>query len=228
MNKIGIYEISSEIGRGGMAVVYKGLQTSLDRPVAVKLLSQKVAGNKEIVERFNRESLIIARLIHPNIIHVIDRGITEEGSPFFIMDFVEGTTLAKIMKQGSLTAKRKFDLIIQVCKGLAYAHKNGVVHRDVKPANILIDAERNAILTDFGIAQFYRNGDGKDKLTKDGLILGTPSYMSPEQETGSGEVTAESDIYSLGVIMYEMFTGLKPLGNFKPPGDPIYRHWWMK
>ncbi|MBN4054376.1 serine/threonine protein kinase [Nitrospira defluvii] len=219
MKKIGNYDIIAEIGKGGMSVVYKGLQASLNRPVAIKLLSKKVSGNKEIVERFNRESLIIARLMHPNIIHVIDRGITEEGAPFFIMDFVEGTTLAEILEKNSLASNRKFDLIIQICKGLSYAHKNGVVHRDIKPANILIDVEGNAILTDFGIARFSKNGDGKDKLTREGSILGTPSYMSPEQKTGLGEVTAESDLYSLGVIMYEMFTGSNPLGHFKPPSE---------
>ncbi len=221
MKKIGNYEITGELGRGGMAIVYKGLQASLNRPVAVKLLSQRVAGNKEIVERFNRESLIIARLMHPNIIHVIDRGITEEGRPFFIMDLVKGTTLSKVIKAGSPPLSKKYDLVIQICKGLSYAHKNGVIHRDIKPANILIDVEGHALITDFGIAQFYGQGRKKAEHTREGLVLGTPSYMSPEQKAGSKEVGAASDLYSLGVIMYEFFTGSKPMGYFKRPSELV-------
>ncbi len=219
VKQVGDYEIIGEIGHGGMAVVYKGLQASLNRPVAIKVLSQKVSKNKEIVERFNRESLIIARLEHPNIIHVIDRGLTEEGEPYFVMNLVEGMTLSKWMKGPVMPLTKKFDLIIQICKGLSYAHKNGVIHRDIKPANILIDLEENALLTDFGIAQFYGQDTGEDQLTQDGAVLGTISYMSPEQKLGSKDVTAASDIYSMGVIMYEMITGAKPLGHFKRPSE---------
>lgn len=219
IKRIGSYEIIGEIGHGGMAVVYKGFQASLNRPVAIKVLSQKVSNNKEIVERFNRESLIIARLEHPNIIHVIDRGLTEEGEPYFVMNLVEGTTLSKWMKGPVMPLTKKFDLIIQICKGLSYAHKNGVIHRDIKPANILIDLEENALLTDFGIAQFYNQDTGEEQLTQDGVVLGTISYMSPEQKLGSKNVTAASDIYSMGVIIYEMITGTKPLGHFKRPSE---------
>lgn len=219
--KIGNYEITGVVGRGAMATVYRGLQTSLNRPVAIKLLSQKVAGNQEIVSRFKLESLIIARLMHPNIVHIIDRGLTKEGWPFFVMNLVKGTTLSKVMLAASPPLSKKCKLILQICKGLAYAHKNGVIHRDIKPANILIDVEGNAILADFGIAQFYNPTGEHQEKTKKGPVLATPSYMSPEQKVGSKEIGATSDLYSLGVIMYEFFTGTQPMGYFKPPSELV-------
>ncbi len=218
MTKIGKYKILNKIGVGGMATVYKGLQISLNRNVAIKVLSKKLSDNSEIVERFNRESLIIARLTHPNIIHVIDRGITSKGMLYFIMDFVEGTDIAKIIKETDYyDINQKLNVIIQVCKALAYAHKNGVIHRDIKPANILIDSERNVLVADFGIAQFFDDDSEGDQLTRQGVVLGTLAYMSPEQKTSFGNLTASSDLYSLGVVMYELFTGTKPLGNFRSP-----------
>jgi serine/threonine-protein kinase len=218
VTKIGKYKILNKIGVGGMATVYKGLQISLNRNVAIKVLSKKLSDNSEIVERFNRESLIIARLTHPNIIHVIDRGITSKGMLYFIMDFVEGADIAKIIKETDYyDINQKLNVIIQVCKALAYAHKNGVIHRDIKPANILIDSERNVLVADFGIAQFFDDDSEGDQLTRQGVVLGTLAYMSPEQKTSFGNLTASSDLYSLGVVMYELFTGTKPLGNFKSP-----------
>lgn len=219
IKKIGSYEITDRVGQGGMAVVYKALQPSLNRPVAIKVLSQKLARAREMVERFNRESLIIARLTHPNIIHVIDRGITHNGMPFFVMDFVEGTTLAKRVGEPGFDLNKKLDILVQICKALGYAHKNGVIHRDVKPANILIDVEGNALVSDFGIAQFYGDGVKQEDRTEEGVVMGTLAYMSPEQKLGSRDVTAASDLYSLGVIAYELMTATKPLGRFKPPSS---------
>jgi serine/threonine-protein kinase len=219
VNNIGKYKIIEKIDFGGMATVYKGLQISLNRPVAIKVLFKNLSEDSDLVERFNRESLIIARLTHPNIIHVIDRGITSQGMPYFVMDFVEGSDLAKIIKEGDYDINQKLDVIIQVCKALSYAHKNGVIHRDIKPANILIDSESNALVSDFGIAQFFDKDAEGDQLTREGAIMGTPSYMSPEQKMCSSNVTASSDLYSLGVVMYELFTGKKPLGHFKPPSE---------
>ena len=219
VTKIGEYEVIEKIDTGGMATVYKGIQASLNRPVAIKVLSERLSENSSVVERFNRESLIIARLTHPNIIHVIDRGITSQGRPYFVMDFVEGADLADKIKQGNYSTNQMLDIIIQVCKALSYAHKNGVIHRDIKPANILIDSEENVLVSDFGIAQLFDKDTGEGDFTREGAVMGTPTYMSPEQKVSSKEVTASSDLYSLGVLMYELFTGKKPLGYFKPPSQ---------
>ncbi len=219
VNTIGEYEVIEKISEGGMATVYKGLQTSLNRPVAIKVLSDNLSEHPEIREYFDRESLIIARLTHPNIIHVIDRGITSEGMPYFVMDFVEGSDLAMAIREGGYNTNQKLDVIIQVCKALSYAHKNGVVHRDIKPANVLIDSEGNALVSDFGIAQFFDSTAEGDALARESAIMGTPTYMSPEQKASPVEVTASSDVYSLGVLMYELFTGSKPLDSFKAPSE---------
>lgn len=219
MQKIGAYEIIEKVGQGGMCVVYRGRQVSLDRPVAIKVLSDKLTDHAEILERFNRESIIIARLNHPNIIHVIDRGITPEGMPYFVMEYVEGVDLAQTIKAGALDTNRKLDIIIQVCKALSYAHRNGVIHRDIKPANVLIDAEGNAQVLDFGISKILGETGGDGKATRPGVILGTVSYMSPEQQDSTSRVTAASDLYSLGVIMYELLTGIRPAGKFRPPSE---------
>lgn len=205
MDHIGHYKITKTIAEGGMAIVYQGIQSSLNRPVAVKVLKQIFSEDPRVVSYFNRESLIIARLIHPNIIHVIDRGLTDQGMPYFVMDYIEGIDTSILIRKGNLTFNRKLDIIVQTCKALAYAHKNGIIHRDIKPANILIDTEGNALVTDFGIAQFYKKGETiqKDQTRE---VLGTPTYMSPEQKENSSDVSFASDIYSLGVVMYELFT----------------------
>lgn len=219
MKEIGQYKIQGKIDAGGMATVYRGVQESLNRPVAIKVLHKQFSENSDIVQRFNNESLIIARLTHPNIIHIIDRGITEKGMPYFVMDFVEGTDTSRIITEDAYTLNQRLDIIIQVCKGLSYAHKNGVIHRDIKPANILIDKEGNAVVTDFGIAQLYDENAEEDNLTKENMVMGTLAYMSPEQKVSSRNITASSDIYSLGVVMYELLTGVKPMGRFKSPSE---------
>jgi len=217
MEQIPGYRLIDRIGEGGMATVYKGLQLSLNRPVAIKILQKKLADHSTVLERFKRESLIIARLNNPNIIHVIDRGITEEGMPYFVMEYVEGIDLEYAMKAGDLDFNRKVDLVIQICKALSYAHKNGVIHRDIKPSNVLIDGEGNVQVLDFGIAQFYKNENKDFQRTLVGSIMGTPDYMSPEQQYSADKVTNLSDLYSLGVITYELFTGARPIGRFKLP-----------
>lgn len=210
------FRVISKIGEGGMASVFKGFQISLSRPVAIKVLSTALENDDFLLERFQRESLIIARLAHPNIIHVIDRGLTRGGLPYFVMEYVEGMDLRAAIRTGKLGINRKLDLLIQICKALSYAHRNGVVHRDIKPSNVIIDREGNARVLDFGIAQFYGDLDGDTSRTRSGLILGTPPYMSPEQQAG-GTVTALSDLYSLGALAYELLTGEKALGHFPPP-----------
>ena len=215
MERIGSYRITRLIEEGGVAVVYQAIQESLDRPVAIKVLQQKFTEDSRMVDYFNRESLIIARLIHPNIIHVIDRGLTEDNMPYFVMDYIEGTNTARLIMEGKLTFTRKLDIVIQTCKALAYAHKNGIIHRDIKPANILVDTEGNALVADFGIAQFYESSTEAHPGGK-AEVLGTPSYMSPEQKKNSRDASFASDIYSLGVVMAELFTGKR-----LPKGQPL-------
>lgn len=219
MEQIPGYQLIDKIGEGGMAIVYKGLQVSLNRPVAIKILQKKLADHSSVLERFNRESLIIARLNNPNIIHIIDRGVTLEEMPYFVMEYIEGTDLEHAIKLGGLEFNRKIDLVVQICKALSYAHKNGVIHRDIKPSNVLIDEEGNVQVLDFGIAQFYGDEDINPRHTRVGTIMGTPDFMSPEQRSSSDKVTALSDLYSLGVVMYELFTGARPIGRFQLPSE---------
>lgn len=219
MMKLGNYNVLEAIGQGGMATVFKGVQTSLQRTVAIKVLSTKLTTNKEAFEHFNRESLIIARLSHPNIINVIDRGTTEDGLPFFIMNYVDGFTLDHAIKKGlyEKDTNKKLNIVIQICKALSYAHNNGVIHRDIKPSNILIDRQENVLVSDFGVAVLYDETTTSIESSKNGIVVGTPAYMSPEQKLGSSHVTVLSDLYSVGVILFYMFTGTKPVGDFKRP-----------
>jgi len=211
--KEGRYEYQDKIGEGGMATVYRGVQLSLDRPVAIKVLSATLSDNPSIIKLFKRESLIIARLNHPNIIHVIDRGMTSNGRPVFVMEFVKGVNLADAIREGLYSFNQKIDVIIQLCKGVAYAHKLDVIHRDIKPANIIVDEEGFAKLLDFGIASFFKaeNEEGPDETQ---LIMGTEAYMAPEQHQGISETSSLSDIYSLGVVMHELFSGRLPTNDF--------------
>ncbi|MCP3848916.1 MAG: protein kinase [Gammaproteobacteria bacterium] len=219
--KIDGYEILEKIGQGGMAQVYKGYQISLKRPVAVKVLTNKFIDQADFIQRFEKESLIIARLSNPYIIPVIERGITNEGVPFFIMEYVEGHELSDVMSKGELDFNRKLDIITQVCKALSYAHRNNVIHRDIKPANIFLDSDGNARVLDFGIAQYYEDNSSTEteEHTKIGTVMGTMAYMSPEQRQSSTNVTSKSDLFSLGVLMYKLFTHQDPIGRFKAPDE---------
>jgi len=214
--KIGDYLITGRIGQGGIAEIFKGKQASLERDVAIKILSAKLTKDPDIVRRFERESLVIARLNHPNIVHVIDRGIAG-GRYYFVMDYVDGSSLREIIDSPRVPLKNKFEMIIQTCKALDYAHKNGVIHRDIKPSNILVDREGNALVADFGIAQIIGTPEGD--MTASDIILGTLAYMSPEQKMSSTNVDQTTDIYATGIILYEILTNKKPLGHFKLPTE---------
>ncbi|MFT5717498.1 MAG: serine/threonine protein kinase [Oleiphilaceae bacterium] len=211
--KEGRYEYQDKIGEGGMATVYRGVQLSLDRPVAIKVLSATLSDNPSIIKLFKRESLIIARLNHPNIIHVIDRGTTTKGRPVFVMEFVKGVNLADAIRDNLYGFNQKVDVVIQLCKGVAYAHKLDVIHRDIKPANIIVDEEGFAKLLDFGIASFFK-AEKEDGPAETDLVMGTEAYMAPEQHQGISETSTLSDIYSLGVVMYELFSGGLPANDF--------------
>lgn len=205
-----------KIAEGGMAVLYKGIQTSLGRPVAIKIMKGTLADTPEAHELFEWESRIVARLDHPHIIRVIDKGLTAEGMPFFAMDYVEGITLKDALRNNNLSDRRKLRVMIQVAKALGYAHRNNIIHRDIKPGNILLDKEGNARVVDFGIARITED-TGIAQRDEAGMTVGTPAYMAPEQQQGAAQTTSASDIYSLGVIMYLMLAGKLYKAGQPPP-----------
>ena len=216
-DRLGHYVVADKIGQGGMAVVYKGVQPSLNRPVAIKVLPPQFATTPELLGRFDREAAIVAQLAHSNIVQVIDRG-RQDNLLYIVMEYVEGNSLDKIIKAGGLTLGQVIDYATQICEGLDYAHKAGVVHRDLKPANILVDQRSGRVkIADFGIASLETTDSSIATLTLDRSALGTMNYMSPEQRTDSHRVTSASDIFSFGVVLYEMLTGKLPVGHFKAP-----------
>jgi serine/threonine protein kinase len=215
-DRIADYTIVERIGQGGVAEIYRARQTSLDREVAIKVLSERATIDSDIVSRFERESKIIAKLNHPNIVHVIDRGVDRK-QYFFVMDYVDGTDFKAILSRKGFTLDQRIDVVIQVLKALDYAHNNGIIHRDIKPSNILIDSNGNAMVADFGIAQIL-DKDTVDR-TNTNMIMGTLAYMSPEQKLSSRDIDRTADIYSIGVILYEILTDVKPMGHFKRPSE---------
>ncbi|HEX2044783.1 MAG TPA: protein kinase [Gaiellaceae bacterium] len=200
------YELEELVGEGGMSTVFRARDTVLERRVALKVLHEHHARDPEYVERFRREARAIARLAHPNIVTVIDRG-QWRGRQFIVFEHVSGETLKDLVaREGPLPVDRALSLAHQVARALAFAHDAGIVHRDVKPQNVLVDADGAAKVMDFGIA---RSLDPDDELTQTGTLLGTSDYISPEQASGA-RVDERSDQYSLGVLLYELLTGEVP------------------
>ncbi len=201
----GRYRVDAHIGEGGVAVVYRGLDISLEREVAIKVLKPQLASDSEIVDRFRREAHAAAKLNHPNIVQIYDTG-SENGIHYIIMEHLPEPDFKRIIREYSpLPLRKVLQVSIECCRALAYAHRLGIVHRDVKPHNILFTNDGHAKLSDFGIAA----AAGEAVLTEDGMVLGSAHYMSPEQAQGRA-TGPQSDLYSLGVVMYEALTGSLP------------------
>ena len=221
------YQLISKLGKGAMATVYKARQMSLDRIVAVKVLPTKLSENPEFVDRFYKEGRAAARLSHNNIVQAIDVGCAPEGYHYFVMEYVEGLTLYDIMQPPPVGEGRNFaeaealDIMIQICDALAHAHQRNLIHRDVKPKNILLTKEGVAKLTDLGLARAIDDKDAAE--TEAGKAYGTPYYISPEQIRGDVDIDFRADIYSLGATMYHLVTG-KPPFDGETPSAVMHKH----
>jgi serine/threonine protein kinase len=213
--RVGIYEIVEEIGRGGMATVFRAYQPSMERFVAVKVIHKSIATDDTAVERFMREARLVAKLEHPHLLPVYDYD-GEHEPPYIVMRYLESGTLSDVLERGPLPLVEIAHMMRQIASVLDYAHRQGIIHRDIKPSNIMIDAEGNAFLTDFGIARITETTETHG-LTQTGFAVGTPGYMAPEQGLGD-TVDARVDIYALSVMLFQMATGRMPYTSETPMG----------
>src|SRR6058998_4022564 len=225
MDIAGRYRIERRLGLGGMSTVHLAVDLRLQRNVAVKLLAEHLADDPTFVSRFQREALAAARLVHPNIVQVFDSGLDPEtGQHYIVMEYVAGPSMAEILRdRGQLGVEETVDIVVQACQGLDYAHRHGVVHRDVKPGNLLRAPDGAVKLADFGIAKATE----QSAITKTGSVLGTAAYLAPEQARGEPAGPA-SDLYALGVVAYQLMAGRLPyeaasltdLARLQESGDP--------
>jgi tRNA A-37 threonylcarbamoyl transferase component Bud32 len=211
-------EIVGLIGQGGMGAVYKARQPSLDRLVALKVLPPEAGRDPAFAERFAREARALARLGHPNIVAVYDFGQAGE-LYYFVMEYVDGVNLRQLLRDGQLQPEQALRIVPQICDALQYAHEEGIVHRDIKPENILLDRKGRVKIADFGLAKLMRRDTRNFTLTGSQQVMGTFNYMAPEQMDRPQEVDHRADIYSLGVVFYEMLTGQLPVGRFPMPSE---------
>jgi serine/threonine protein kinase len=209
-------EVIELIGRGGMGFVFKARQLHLDREVALKLLPEKLGTDPHFADRFAREARVLAKLNHPNIVMVHDFGHVG-GFYYLTMEYVEGLNLRQAMRMGKFSPAEALAIVPKICDALQFAHEQGVLHRDIKPENLLLDARGRMKIADFGIAKLIGEETSAADLTGTGASLGTPHYMAPEQFENPSQVDHRADIYSLGVVFYEMLTGELPLGRFNAP-----------
>src|SRR5215213_3324952 len=207
--------IENILGRGGMGTVYRATHLTLDRVVAVKIINPEFAANTEIAQRFAREARLMAKLRHPRAAMIYDSGTLPDGRLFIVMEYVEGKTLADVLKQeGRLPFKQAVEIAVNICDVLGEAHSLGIIHRDLKPANIMLN-NQGVFVLDFGIAKMLKTDNAESmklSMTGNGLLVGTPFYMSPEQCLGN-PVEARSDLYSLGALLYEMLAGRPPFDD---------------
>ncbi len=208
------------LGRGGMGVVYKARQRQLNRMVAVKILTPRLADDPAFAERFTREAQALALLNHPNIVQIHDFGQTDEFF-YFVMEFVDGVNLRALIHDGKLNPEDALEIVPQICEALQFAHDEGIVHRDIKPENILVDKKGRVKIADFGIAKLLGRELEDVSLTGTGELMGTLGYMAPEQLQQAHAVDHRADIFSLGVVFYEMLTGQLPIGKFEPPSKKV-------
>ncbi len=212
-------QITRLVGRGGMGAIYHARQTALERDVALKIIAKEVASDPAFLERFEREAKTLARLSHPNIVTIFDFGHTSDGQAYLIMEFVDGINLREALASKSVGPEDAIELVSTICKALQYAHGKGVVHRDIKPENILVDKRGRVKIADFGLAKLLRRAPVEVALTSANQVMGTMHYMAPEQLERPLDVDHRADIYSLGVVLYELMTGDLPLGRFQLPSE---------
>jgi serine/threonine protein kinase len=216
---VGPYRILEQLGQGGMATVFKAYHPALDRYVAIKVLHQAFLEDPSFTARFSREARVVAKLEHPNIVPIYD--FSEfEGQPYLVMKFIEGETLKARLARGPLSAEEAVRVIEPVGAALSYAHSKGILHRDIKPSNVLLTPEGGIYLADFGLARIAQSGEST--LSSD-MLLGTPHYISPEQAQGIKNLDQGTDIYSFGVVMYELAVGRVPF-NADTPFSIIHDH----
>jgi len=213
-------EILELLGQGGMGAVYKARQPGLDRTVALKILPPGLGADPTFAERFTREARSLARLSHPNIVAVYDFGQAGD-LYYFVMEYVDGVSLRQMERKERLEPRQALDVVMQVCEALQFAHDAGIVHRDIKPENILIDTKGRVKIADFGLAKLLSRVPADVTLTQPQQVMGTPAYMAPEQIEHPADVDQRADIYSLGVVFYELLTGELPLGRFQPPSHRV-------
>ena len=221
----GKYRLDEVLGGGGMGTVYRATHLLIDRPVALKVLSQRFVGDQTAQQRFRREARAAGRMQHPNAVTVTDFGATEDGYLYIVMELLEGRTLRDLLAhEAPLDPARAVSIMLQTCAAVGAAHDAGLIHRDLKPANIFIEQRPNlpsvVKVLDFGVAKFVveEHDDDYNTLTQVGAIIGTPRYMSPEQCSGAAALTPASDVYSLGIIFYEMLAGVAPFNAETPLG----------
>ena len=212
-------EVVELIGAGGMGAVYKARQPKLDRFVALKILASDLAEDPTFAERFNREARVLARLNHPHIVAVFDFG-TQGPYFYLLMEYVDGVNLREAMQEGGFSAGDCLTLVQDICDALKFAHEEGILHRDIKPENVLIDSRGRVKIADFGLAKMVGQDEPDNvTLTGQGAVLGTLHYMAPEQLETPQDVDQRADIFSLGVVFYELLTGELPIGRFAPPSE---------